>query len=175
MGSCFSRLAARSRLALALLLLGAGEVPLDFETLAGEPVRVELGAADAALVVHFWATWCPECTEELPALDRAAARCSDGALRVVAVNVGDSRKAVEEFLAHTPLRLPVLRDPEGRVWRRVAGHGLPGNLFVTREARRTEVGPKGPEAWEGELADLGCAGTEQAPRPRVVPPGDRLK
>jgi thiol-disulfide isomerase/thioredoxin len=154
-----------------LLLLGAAsEPPLAFETLAGEPVRLELEASEAGLVVHFWATWCPECTEELPALDRAAARCPGGAVRVVAVNVGEARPAVEQFLARTPLRLRVLRDPEGRVWRRVAGRGLPGNLFLTRDARRSEVGPRGAESWERKLAELGCAGSEASRRPRAVPP-----
>ena len=154
--STLSRLAARWSIAVAILLLGAaGEPSLDFETLAGERVRVAL-ETDAALVVHFWAIWCPECTDELAALDRAATRCARGPVRVVAVNVGDAPVAIERFLGERPLRLPVLRDPEGDVWRRAVGRGLPANLVVTREGRRTELGPRDVKGWEGLLAELGC-------------------
>jgi thiol-disulfide isomerase/thioredoxin len=153
--------------AVAILLLGAGGEPaLDFETLAGERVRVTLEESDAALVVHFWATWCPECTDELPALDRAATRCASGRVRVVAVNVGEDSGVVERFLGERPLRLPVLRDPEGDVWRRAVGRGLPANLVVTREGRRTELGPRVAQGWEERLAGLGCApgtGAEGSP------------
>jgi hypothetical protein len=78
-------------------------------------------------------------------------------VEVVTVNVGDDPEAISRFLRERPLRLPVLRDPQGDVWRRVVGRGLPANLVVTREGRRTELGPRDAQGWEGLLADLGCA------------------
>jgi thiol-disulfide isomerase/thioredoxin len=156
--TALARGAGRWRVAVAILLLGAaGEPALDFETLPGERVRVALEERETALVVHFWATWCPECTDELPALDRAAARCSRGPVRVVAVNVGDAPDAVATFLRERPLRLPVLRDREGDVWREVAGRGLPANLVVTREGRRVELGTRDEPGWTARLGELGCA------------------
>jgi thiol-disulfide isomerase/thioredoxin len=147
----------RVALASALLLLAAGGDPLELETLSGEPVRIALDAEEVALVVHFWAVWCVECASELPALDRAAQRCPGRGVEVVTVNVGDDPEAISRFLRERPLGLPVLRDPQGDVWRRVVGRGLPANLVVTREGRRTELGPRDAQGWEGLLADLGCA------------------
>jgi thiol-disulfide isomerase/thioredoxin len=151
------------RAALAILLLGAaGEPPLDFETLAGERVRIALDAGETALVVHFWAVWCVECAVELPALDRAARSCSASDVEVVTVNVGDDPDAIGRFLRERPLRLPVLRDPGGDVWRRAVGRGLPANLVITREGRRTDLGPRDARGWAERLAGLGCA-PERAP------------
>lgn len=46
------------------------------------------------VVVHFWATWCPPCREELPALlDVAAA----GGIKVLAVSVDPDWPAVRHF------------------------------------------------------------------------------
>lgn len=143
-------------LGLAMLVAAAApDAPLELETLAGEPVRLAL-EGEAALAVHFWATWCPECREELRALDRAAARCAGRRVRVVAVNAGDTAPAIEEFLEEHPLRLPVLRDPKGAAWRRVAGRGLPANLVVAGGERRVSLGPKSEREWEELLASLGC-------------------
>lgn len=140
-----------------LLLAAGGDAPLELETLSGERVQIALAAEEAALVVHFWAVWCVECAPELAALDRAAQQCPGRGVEVVTVNVGDDPGAVARFLGERPLRLPVLRDPQGEVWRRVAGRGLPANLVVTREGRRVELGPRDAEGWKGRLAELGCA------------------
>src|SRR5206468_246473 len=63
-------------LGLALWLLGAAPpAPLEVEGPGGESVA--LAPRDGrALVVHFWATWCPSCVEEVPELLRAAAGCA---------------------------------------------------------------------------------------------------
>lgn len=151
------------------LLAAAGEAPLEFETLAGERVRVALDEGEAALVVHFWASWCADCAVELSALDRAAQRCTGG-VEVVAVNVGDDPAAIARLLGERPLGLRVLRDPRGGVWRRVGGSGLPANLVLTREGRRVEVGPRDADGWERSLAALGCGGSQDRPEPRAEVP-----
>ena len=44
-------------------------------TLDGRSVALE-DFRGKRLLVHFWATWCPSCAEELPALARASAACA---------------------------------------------------------------------------------------------------
>ena len=108
------------------------------------------------LLLHFWATWCPTCAEDIDNLQRAAAACPGAPLRVIAVNVGEAAADVAEFVNQHDVRLPVLRDPKGRVWREIDGRGLPVNLFWTQESRRTDVGPKTAEEWRSQLAAFGC-------------------
>jgi thiol-disulfide isomerase/thioredoxin len=121
---------------------------------AGERVVLALGADERALVVHFWASWCPECGDELPGLERAASECA-AHVRMVAVNVGESADVARRFLGRHDSALPLFRDPDGRVWRRLA-RGLPANLIWTRAGRRAEVGPKSPSEWESLLRSFGC-------------------
>ena len=66
------------------------------------------------LVVHFWATWCPPCEEELPGLVAwwKEAR-TDPRIELVAVSVDEEWKVVDGFLAkRNATDLPLALDPK---------------------------------------------------------------
>ena len=153
-----SSLRAAILVAATVALTGpaAAEGDLHLETLSGEPEMLSLAQGERALVVHFWATWCRECVEELPVLAKAVPSCAGSGIRIVAVNVGEDRGAIERFLAPLELDLTVLRDPRGQVWRRVSGIGLPTNLTWTSEGREVEAGPRDAATWRRILGALGC-------------------
>jgi thiol-disulfide isomerase/thioredoxin len=69
------------------------------------------------VLMNFWATWCPACREELPALDRLQQAMGREGLQVVAVSVdrGD-RRSVERYVRDRRIRhLPVFVDPDARI------------------------------------------------------------
>ena len=141
---------------VALGLIAASPSTLTFTTISGAPVELALEDGEHALIVHFWATWCPTCVEELGVLDSVAQSCQDGVVRVVAVNVGEDAEQINAFTSELGLRLPVLRDPRGKMWRELSGVGLPVNLIWTRDERRIDIGPHDAAAWAGTLRSLGC-------------------
>ena len=146
-------------LLVSLAALAAADAPrLSFVDLDDAPVELAAPKGREALVVHFWATWCPDCVKELAGLGRAARACAGTPVRLVVVDVGDGRGEVRDFLAAHPLDLRALRDPHGAVWRQaVGGGGLPANLVWTESGPRATVGPRGEDDWRLELARLGCA------------------
>jgi peroxiredoxin len=148
----------------ALALLGAGPPgPISLRTLEGAEVRLVRDAAGPDLVLHFWASWCPECGEELPSLARAASACEPGSVRVIAVNVGETPARVREFVAAHGVDVPVFLDPNGKAWRGAGLWGLPSNLVWTREGLRTDEGAASAGDWRARLRALGCA--EEAASP----------
>ncbi|MEO9530628.1 TlpA disulfide reductase family protein [Roseibium sp.] len=50
------------------------------------------------LAVSFWATWCPPCRREMPALARLARELGRDDFAVLAVNVGDREDRIRAFL-----------------------------------------------------------------------------
>jgi thiol-disulfide isomerase/thioredoxin len=59
------------------------------------------------LVVNFWASWCPPCVEEMPALDQLQREYMQQ--NVVFVGIGiDSPSNIREFLEKTPVSYPIL-------------------------------------------------------------------
>ncbi|MBW2396630.1 MAG: TlpA family protein disulfide reductase [Deltaproteobacteria bacterium] len=151
----------RFALAVSILTFLSGSAaadPLQVETLDGEPVLLQRREQDRVMIVHFWATWCPECLEELPELVKGVSRCAGLGVRLLVVDVGEDRETIVTFLRENGLELDVLRDPRGRVWRELSGFGLPMNVIWTAEGRRVEVGPRDASTWQRELETAGCAG-----------------
>jgi peroxiredoxin len=165
----------RSSLLLLVLrgaLLGAASGGLELHSVDGEAVRLRPESADAPLVLHFWATWCPSCGEELGRLDAAGRDCLAAGVQVVAVNVGEDAATIRQYLESEGLALPVLRDTRGRVWRELSGVGLPLNVTWSDGERRVDFGPRNAETWRRVLSELGCTdpGAEagaDAPPPAV--------
>jgi peroxiredoxin len=61
------------------------------------------------LLVHFFATWCDPCREELPALNRFLKR-SAANMSVVAISVAEVDPRVRRFFEAAPVDFPVLLD-----------------------------------------------------------------
>lgn len=142
-------------LAIAAALVGASDEAIELTTLEGEPFVACSQPAETAEVLHFWATWCPSCQEDLLALDRASRACAAGP-RVLAVNVGESVEVIEEFLAGQAFEVRFLRDAKGAAWRGSGGRGLPTNLVCRGAERDLFVGPLDQESWKDRLRALGC-------------------
>ncbi len=105
--------------------------------------------AGTGLVVNLWATWCPPCVEEMPALDRLARQVRDDRIDVLALSQDRGGvDAVRAFYGRTGVRhLGIWLDPRGAAARAWGARGLPTTLIVDRagkEAARLE----GITAWD---------------------------
>jgi len=107
--------------------------------LAGVPLRLE-AQRDRVVLVHFFATWCEPCREELASLSRLAQGPLSGRLAIVAVNVAEVPVRVRRFMEAAPVAFPVVLDADRGVTRAwgvgvlpttfVLGPGLQPRLFV---------------------------------------------
>jgi peroxiredoxin len=79
----------------------------------GANVALETARGHVVLV-HFFATWCEPCREELPALNRLAARVN-GNVKVLAIAVADADRSVQRFFETTPVDFPILLDRDRTV------------------------------------------------------------
>ena len=128
------------------------EPTVAFERTSGPAPELEFTRRDAStdvlsveaekVVVHFWATWCPPCREELPSLLRWADRSG---VSLLAVSVDPTWDAVDRFLPGTVPSTVVLADPEAA--RRWSAHGLP-TTFVVEHGSLVWVA-RGPVDWNG--------------------------
>ncbi len=82
------------------------------------------------LVLNFWATWCPPCRAEMPALNEAYERYRGKGLIVLAVNEMEGREQVARFRQTMGLTLPIVLDKRGIVGRAYRVSGLPTSIFV---------------------------------------------
>jgi peroxiredoxin len=132
-------------------------VPLDSETapaftlvsLAGKQVSLS-DFRGRAVLLYFWATWCPVCTRELPAkMEQVHRGFNQKGLTVVAVNMQESRNQVANWVKEKKVTSLVLLDSNGAVsqWYRVTG--TPTVILINRKGEM--VGRAvGPREWMGE-------------------------
>jgi thiol-disulfide isomerase/thioredoxin len=86
------------------------------------------------LVVNLWATWCPPCRREMPAL--VAAQKQRPEVRFVYVNQGERQGAVAAFLGAAGVDLAdVLFDRDGALMKQVGAMALPTTLFYGPDGR----------------------------------------
>ena len=88
------------------------------------PGAIRLPAMDAALIerrhfsgkvtlVNFWATWCPPCVEEIPALNRLARHFDGKPFELISINYAQDRDTVSAFMQQVAVDYPVLLDADG--------------------------------------------------------------
>jgi peroxiredoxin len=95
------------------------------------------------VLVHFWATWCPPCVEEIPTLERFYQQVVGTDIEVLAVSVDDSADVLKSFLDKNKVHFPVLRDPGGTVAGSYGTLKFPETYIIGRDGmvRYKVIGP----------------------------------
>ena len=88
--------------------------------------RVEVGAGDTAMLVTFWATWCPVCKAEEGNIVSVA---KDYRVISVAMQTGDAA-TVNKYLNERAIDLPALVDVEGDHAANWRVRGVPTHFVV---------------------------------------------
>jgi thiol-disulfide isomerase/thioredoxin len=95
----------------------ADPVKFKAKTLDGETFTTE-SVHGKVVLVQFWATWCPYCKSDAPAVDAMLREFKDQGLEVLAVNIGETKRTVTKFLAENPrnCKIVLLTDTNLAAW-----------------------------------------------------------
>lgn len=96
------------------------------------------------ILLHFWATWCPPCREEMPLFQKLYQELGPSGLVILGVNVGESPPEVREFIEGTGVTFPILLDTKGEVANRYGVRGLPTTFWIDPSGRIVDVTLGGP-------------------------------
>ena len=125
------------------------------------------------VLVNFWATWCPPCLLEMPALQRLARRFQGQPFSLLAVNVGEGKSAIYRFSKLGDLNATVLHDSDAQTFNRWGATVYPSSYLIDRSGRIRFVA-EGALDWDSAagIAAVETLLTEDTvvPRTRLVSP-----
>ena len=111
-------------------------VPDDFTLGTLEGSRQSLSSFKGKVVfLSFWATWCGPCKEELPSIQALYNKLSGKGFVVVAVDIGEDREKVSQFVKEHNLTFPVLLDADVAVGSAFGASSIPTNYLLDRSGR----------------------------------------
>ena len=95
------------------------------------------------VVLDFWATWCGPCVRALPVLMNKMSEFEKDEVILIAVNQGESRKVISQFLKKKKLqKLNVVMDRQQNIGSDYKVQGIPKTVVIDQEGiiRHVEVG-----------------------------------
>ena len=99
------------------------------------------------VLVNFWATWCPPCLEEMPAMERLWRRHRAEDFVLVAVSVDTDPKVVPPFVSQRGLTFPIALDSTMEITEKYGVRALPSSFLVDREGNLAAIAI-GPRHWD---------------------------
>lgn len=133
--------AAQRRTEQRRLLSSIGVRVFDQDVASVDFTLANLGGGETGLRDHrgevvflnFWATWCPPCREEMPAMEVMHRELKDFPFRILAVSVQEDPNTVSRFIREYGYSYPILLDPTGRVSANYGVRGIPTTYFVSSD------------------------------------------
>jgi thiol-disulfide isomerase/thioredoxin len=116
------------------------EAPEFSGPLLGGTGEFDLAQAEGDVVVlNVWASWCPPCRNEAPALQAASAELADQDVQFVGINVRDNDVDAQAFEQEFGLTYPSVVDTTGSLLLAfrdtLPPTAIPSTLVVDREGR----------------------------------------
>lgn len=101
--------------------------------------------------VNFWATWCPPCRSEMPAMQELVQTLPPEDFQMLAILSNDQAVVAERFAAGIGFSAPILLDPENLAGKAYGITGVPETYIVDKQGilREAVIGPlhwNSPEA-----------------------------
>ncbi|MBK8616758.1 MAG: TlpA family protein disulfide reductase [Anaerolineales bacterium] len=107
---------------------------LILEDLAGN--RVSLNDYRGSVVlVNLWATWCPPCREEMPALQKFYEKYKADGFVLIAIDQEETREVVAPFVKEFGLTFPIWLDADYLAQREFNTMNLPSSYVIDRTGK----------------------------------------
>jgi peroxiredoxin len=109
------------------LKVGAKAPDFELKTLSGDTVKLS-DLKGKKVMLNFWATWCPPCKAEMPAMEEFHKEAGDEVV-ILAVNI-DPHLDVKAFVDENGITFPIPLDAEDKVNETYQVLSIPTTYFI---------------------------------------------
>jgi thiol-disulfide isomerase/thioredoxin len=90
------------------------------------------------VVINFWASWCPPCTDELPYFERLAQTYGDRVV-IVTVDWNEEPGVAAAYLRDHDIVLPVISDAQSDIYKAYSLSEVPDTIVLDAQGNVTYV------------------------------------
>jgi peroxiredoxin len=114
-----------------------------FASQIGDPTHLS-DLHGKVVILNFWASWCPPCIEETPALMQLQQRIASRNGVVLGVSIDEDEAAYQKFLAEKHINFPTYRDPTQKIANDYGTSMWPETYIIDRKGviLRKIIGPQ---------------------------------
>jgi peroxiredoxin len=122
----------------------AEDFPLD---LSGKPTRLS-DLHGKVVVLNFWASWCPPCVEETPALNHLEKYIASRNGMILGVSIDDDHSAYEKFLLDQKVGFVTYSDPAMKKIEHDYGTTMIPETYIIDRHGKIARKVIGPQQWD---------------------------
>ncbi|MEH7375503.1 redoxin domain-containing protein [Neobacillus drentensis] len=109
------------------LAIGGKAPDFELKTLTGETVKLS-NLKGKKVMLNFWATWCPPCKAEMPAMEKFSKQMEKDIV-ILAVNI-DPQLDVQGFVDENKITFPIPLDADDKVNETYQVLSIPTTYFI---------------------------------------------
>lgn len=149
-------------------MLSAAGVVLPFPNGQADAPRFRAKSMDGAsfdnasltgkvVLIQFWATWCGVCRKDQPDVDELVTQHTDAGLVVLAVNLGEGKRKVQQYLEDSPRKGHIVLMPDTNLAAAFRADALPYYVAINRAGKlaKEQKGSTGLSGLESLLTAAG--------------------
>jgi peroxiredoxin len=137
------------------LATGSPAPDFTYASIGNQVVRLSDYIGQKYVILDFWATWCPPCRMELPALQEFYARRGNE-VEIIAITSEDSnaKMSIRQMVTTELLRFQILHDPTDTIGSAYPHEAIPFLVFIDKDGivRGTHLGYS--ENVDGAVAEM---------------------
>jgi thiol-disulfide isomerase/thioredoxin len=87
------------------------------------------------VLVQFWATYCGPCRQEMPTMNKMRKEMGDVPFKILAIDMGETRAEVEQFVSEVKPEFTILLDEEGKSITDWQVFAVPSNFIIDPQGK----------------------------------------
>jgi len=111
-------------------LIGNAAPSFTLETALNGTMSLDKARDGKKAVLVFWATWCPHCHDAILRIQRQLADLTAKGIKVLLVDLGETREQVRDYLKYNELSMDSFVDPDAVLQDTYGVVGVPTVYFV---------------------------------------------
>lgn len=102
------------------------------------------------VLLHFWASWCPPCVDEIPSLNKLYDSFNKDQFEIIGISFDNDKESMESFAKRMKISFPTYWDKDQDTGNLYGTFRLPETYLINQQGMIVHKAA-GPQNWESPI------------------------